>query len=62
MGMRSEEEYSEEDLERIRQVVNSGVHSVERKPFRFSLLFLWWIVVAAMGGVAWFFARMIGAV
>jgi hypothetical protein len=35
---------------------------VERKPFRFSLLFLWWIVVAALGGAAWLFARSVGAV
>jgi len=62
MGMRSEEEYSEEDLERIRQVTSSGVNSVERKPFRFSLLFLWWIVVAALGGAAWLFAQSVGAV
>lgn len=62
MPMRSEEEYSEEDLARIKEVINSGVHSVERKPFRFSLLFLWWIVVAALGGAAWLFARSVGAI
>ena len=53
MGNRKEELYSEEDLERIRKVTGGGIHSVERKPFRFSLLFLWWIVVAALGLVAY---------
>lgn len=62
MGMRSKEEYSEEDLVRINETINSGIHSIERKPFRFRLLFLWWIVVAVMGGVSWFLARLVGAV
>ncbi len=62
MGMRSEEEYSEEDLARINEVVNSGIHSVERKPFRFRLLFLWWIVVAALGAAAWWAAKFAGVV
>ena len=35
MGMRSKEEYNEEDLARINEAVNSGIHSIERKPFRF---------------------------
>ncbi|MFT7266937.1 MAG: hypothetical protein ACI9LL_000299 [Porticoccus sp.] len=62
MGMRSKEEYSEEDLVRINETINSGIHSIERKPFRFRLLFLWWIVVAVMGGVSWFLARLVGAI
>ena len=62
MGMRSKDEYSEEDLERINQVINSGIHSVESKPFRFRLLFLWWIVVAILGGVSWWAARLAGFV
>lgn len=60
--MRSEEEYSKEDMDRINEVLNSGIHSTERKPFRFSLLFLWWIVVAILGGASLFFARMAGVV
>ena len=62
MGMRSREDYNEEDLARINETINSGIHSIERKPFRFRLLFLWWIVVAVMGGVSWFLARLVGAV
>ena len=62
MGMRSKEDYTEEDLARINETINSGIHSIERKPFRFRLLFLWWIVVAVMGGVSWFLARLVGAV
>ncbi|MBT3566099.1 MAG: DUF3094 family protein [Porticoccus sp.] len=60
--MRSKEDYNEEDLARINETINSGIHSIERKPFRFRLLFLWWIVVAVMGGVSWFLARLVGAV
>jgi|TARA_B110000503_G_scaffold79875_1_gene122527 hypothetical protein len=62
MGMRSKEDYNEEDLARINETINSGIHSIERKPFRFRLLFLWWIVVAVMGGVSWFLARLVGAI
>ena len=62
MGMRSKEDYNEEDLARINETINSGIHSIERKPFRFRLFFLWWIVVAVMGGVSWFLARLVGAV
>jgi len=62
MGMRSKEDYNEEDLARINETINSGIHSIERKPFRFMLIFLWWIVVAVMGGVSWFLARLVGAV
>ncbi len=62
MGMRNEDEYSEEDLARINEALNSGVHSVERKPFRFSLLFLWWIVVAALGTASWYLAKLSGVV
>ena len=62
MGMRGKEEYSEEDLARINEVINSGVHSVERKPFRFRLLFLWWIVVAGLGAVSWYAAKLAGVI
>jgi|TARA_B110000503_G_scaffold52257_1_gene84088 hypothetical protein len=62
MGMRSKEEYSKEDLARINETINSGIHSIARKPFRFRLLFLWWIVVAVMGSVSWFLAKLVGAV
>ncbi|MBL4566705.1 MAG: DUF3094 domain-containing protein [Porticoccus sp.] len=60
--MRSEEEYSKEDMDRINEVLNSGVHSTKRKPFRFSLLFLWWIVVAILGGASLFLAKLAGVV
>jgi DUF3094 family protein len=62
MGMRSEDEYNKEDLARINEALNEGIHSVERKPFRFSLLFLWWIVVAGLGAAAWYFAKFAGVI
>ncbi|MAD58427.1 MAG: dethiobiotin synthetase [Porticoccus sp.] len=62
MGMRSKEEYNEEDLDRISQVVNSGIHSIDRKPFRFRLLFLWWIVVGILGVISWLSAKIVGVV
>lgn len=62
MGMRSKEEYNEEDLVRINEALNSGVHSVERKPFRFKLLFWWWVVVGGLGTASWFLAKLAGVV
>ncbi len=62
MGMRSKEEYNEEDLARINEVVNSGIHSIERKPFRFRLLFWWWVVVGLLGGISWISAKLVGVV
>ena len=32
--MRRDDEISEEDRARVNQVTTSGIHSVERKPFR----------------------------
>lgn len=62
MGNRKEELYSEEDLDRIHKVTNGGIHSVERKPFRFRLLFLWWIVVAALGLASYTAGKMAGVI
>lgn len=63
MGMRKEEEYSEEDLERIRKVTTSSIHSVKRKPFRpWRLLFAWWAVVSLLGLVAFMLAHFKGVV
>lgn len=63
MGMRKEEEYFEEDLERIRKVTSTSIHSVERKPFRpWRLLFAWWAVVMVLGGLALLLARLKGAI
>lgn len=32
--MRREDEISEEDRARVAKVINTGIHAVERKPFR----------------------------
>ncbi|MGV6807525.1 MAG: DUF3094 family protein [bacterium] len=60
MPEREEELYSEEDLERVRQVTSSGYNAVERKPFRpLRLLLIWWVVVTILGlgayGIGWFY-------
>lgn len=43
-----ESKFSEEDLERVRKVTSSGIHAVERKPFR-PLRLLAFIVVVLTG-------------
>lgn len=59
--MRSEDEYSEEDLEKVRQATSSGIHSVERQPFRFwRLLLAVWLVILFMSGVSWLIADHLG--
>ncbi len=61
--MRREDEMYPEDLERVRQVTSSGVHSVERKPFQpLKLLLVVWIVVTLLGGVSYLLAQLEGFV
>ena len=62
MGNRKEEDYSADDLELIRKVTQSGIHSVERRPFRFRLLFLWWIVVAGLGLASYIAGKYAGGI
>ncbi|MGS2724369.1 DUF3094 family protein [Porticoccus sp. GXU_MW_L64] len=59
--MRSEDELYPEDLERVRKVTTSGVHSVKRQPFRFwRLLLAVWLVILFMSGMAWLVATQVG--
>jgi len=61
--MRSENDMYPEDLERVKDVVNSGINSVERKPFRpLRLLLVLWSVVSLLGVIAWWFGRIYGLV
>lgn len=61
--MRRESEMYPEDLERVRQVISSGVNSVERKPFQpLKLLAVVWIVVTLLGAVSYWLAQMDGFV
>ena len=47
-----ESKLSEADLERVRKVTTSGIHAVERKPFRpFRLLVF---IVAVLTGLSFF--------
>ena len=63
MGNRKEEDYCEEDLARIRQVTQSGIHSTERQPFRpLRLLFILWVVVSILGGASYFLAKLEGVI
>jgi hypothetical protein len=43
-------ELSEEDLERVRKVTTTGIHSVQRKPFRPLVLLV--ILMAIVGGLS----------
>lgn len=59
--MRNEEELYPEDLERVRKVTSSGVHSVQRKPFGgWKLLLVIWLVVLLMAGGSWLIAQQVG--
>lgn len=52
MAEPNENKLSEEDLERVRKVTTSGIHSTERKPFRPFLLLL--VIVAVLTGLSLF--------
>jgi len=43
-------ELTEEDLERVRKVTSTGIHSVERKPFR--PFFLMLVLLGVLTGVS----------
>ena len=59
--MSEEKQLSEEDMERVRSVINSGYNSTERKPFRpLILLGVIWIVVAILGGISWMIGKNSG--
>ena len=61
MPMRTEEELYPEDLERVRKVTNSGIHSVDRKGFQIKkLLLAIWLVILFMVGVSWVIADLTG--
>lgn len=54
---------SDEDMARVEEYLSSPIHQVERKPFRFFLIFtVCWTVVAILGGFSYFFAKMMGFV
>lgn len=59
--MSEEKQLSDEDMERVRSVINSGYNSTERKPFRpLILLGVIWIVVAILGGISWLIGKNSG--
>lgn len=61
MPMRNEEELYPEDLERVRKVTSSGIHSVKRKGFRgWWLLLAVWLMIVFMAGVSWLVADLTG--
>lgn len=61
--MRTEDELYPEDLERVRQVTSSGIHSVERKPFRFWILLLVIVgSVSVLSLLSWVIARIVGVI
>lgn len=61
--MRREDEMYPEDLERVKQVISSGVNSVERQRFQpLKLLAVVWLVVILLGGVSYLLAQIEGYV
>ncbi len=51
--MRREDEISEEDRARVNKVTTSGIHSVERKPFRpFYMMLMLTVVTLLLSVVA----------
>ncbi len=54
-----EKKLSEEDLERVRKVTTSGIHAIERKPFRpFRLLFVIVAILTALSLFSVFIASL----
>lgn len=61
MSQNKENRLSEEDLKRVEEYLSGPVQKVDRKPFKPLLLLFWlWVVVTALGGVAWLFGRVEG--
>lgn len=61
MSQNKENRLSEEDLKRVEEYLSGPVQKVDRKPFKPLLLLFWlWVVVTALGGVAWLFGRIEG--
>lgn len=59
--MSKENQLSEEDLERVRQVTASGYNSVERGPFRgWIMLGVCWVVVIILGAIAYYIGKESG--
>ena len=59
--MSEENKLSDEDLERVRSVTNSGYNKTERQPFRpLRLLAVLWVVVSVLGGVSWLIGKNTG--
>ena len=52
---------SKEDQKRVDAYLSSGFNSVNRAPFRpLRLLFLIWVVVAALGLISWYIGKQAG--
>jgi hypothetical protein len=58
--MRTREELSPEDQRRVDEVTSTGIHSVERKPFRPIYLMLMLLVVTTLlSGIAILLQRLV---
>ena len=58
MAMRTEEEMSQEDLDRVNQYLATGYNRVQRKPARLWLLLgIVWLVIGGLGLVSFLIAR-----
>jgi len=61
--MRDEKELYPEDLERIKKVTSSGIHSIDRKPFKPWILILMVMgVLLALGLLSRMIAKTVGVI
>lgn len=61
--MAEKKQLSDEDMARVNEYLSTSIHRVKRKPYRFFvLLAVCWAVVAALGGFAYWFAKLMGFV
>ncbi|MDG2018414.1 MAG: DUF3094 family protein [Porticoccaceae bacterium] len=59
--MSEQEKLSKQDMQRVKNYLNSGFNVTERKPFRgLVLLGIIWAVVAILGGISWYIGQQAG--
>ena len=60
MSTRKEEEYTEEDLDKVNKYLNSPIHQKERKPFKpMRLLLMLIVVVTSLQILSMYFASLV---
>jgi hypothetical protein len=61
--MRDEQDLYPEDLERVKKVTSSGIHSVDRKPFKpWKMIVLVMVVLAVLMTISQIIAKVVGVI